>query len=89
MKHPRKIHCYQGYRFLAKYEYRRIFNLVNNIASQIGDDARWGVDRHFPAFFMLIISNKINELAIIQRSINEWKGLPLDMRLINFRAIIG
>ncbi|GCY12337.1 fimbrial protein [Escherichia coli] len=20
---------------------------------------------------------------------NEWKGLPLDMRLINFRAIIG
>ncbi|GHS72292.1 hypothetical protein EKTHUN627_30910 [Enterobacter kobei] len=21
--------------------------------------------------------------------LNEWKGLPLDMRLINFRAIIG
>ncbi len=21
--------------------------------------------------------------------VNEWKGLPLDMRLINFRAIIG
>ena len=23
------------------------------------------------------------------RAFNEWKGLPLDMRLINFRAIIG
>lgn len=22
-------------------------------------------------------------------NLNEWKGLPLDMRLINFRAIIG
>lgn len=22
-------------------------------------------------------------------ALNEWKGLPLDMRLINFRAIIG
>ncbi|CAM7664264.1 2-ketogluconate kinase [Enterobacter cloacae] len=27
--------------------------------------------------------------ADIDTSINEWKGLPLDMRLINFRAIIG
>lgn len=23
------------------------------------------------------------------KPLNEWKGLPLDMRLINFRAIIG
>ncbi|BBR59392.1 hypothetical protein WP4W18E05_27600 [Klebsiella sp. WP4-W18-ESBL-05] len=27
--------------------------------------------------------------AMFRLGINEWKGLPLDMRLINFRAIIG
>ncbi len=28
-------------------------------------------------------------LNVMAKRLNEWKGLPLDMRLINFRAIIG
>ena len=37
------------------------------------------------ATYCFLIVIKSNKLV----TFNEWKGLPLDMRLINFRAIIG
>jgi hypothetical protein len=71
MKHLLKIHSDPGCRFSGDADITDVFYLVDHVAREIGHDTRWGIDRHFSAFFMLIISNKINKLAIfIQRGVN-------------------